>query len=49
MEPVSVDWACNFQSFLLDDVINDESVILPSINFITLNMFITLVDFLFSF
>lgn len=38
-----------FSLFLLDDVINDESVLLPSINFIALNMFITLVDFLSVF
>lgn len=49
MEPVSVDWDSDFQSFLLDDVINDESVILPSINFTALNMFITLVDFISVF
>lgn len=47
MEPVSGTPISS--RFLLDDVINDESVILPSINFITLNMFITLVNFLSVF
>lgn len=46
MEPVSVNWDSDFQSFFVGWC---QAVILPSINFITLNMFITLVDFLSVF